>query len=331
MDNSKHKQSSPQPPQPPVASDKTTPRPTPLADQMPTPLAAADPAVTAGSAPSPQPLHATPQTQSTQEKVASPANQPSSPGTPYRVPPKKKSRAILWGSIAAILLLLIIAIAVVVVILFSGPSKKDYAEMQRQTEQAVFAYHKVNSAGTEEIEQQVNDYKSKTSVLKDAKALKDKEVREAYKAFTKQNDPYTKIVTDQFVTHRDAIQTLRYKCHPRVPTSESGIERYQSTLKACREANQTLEKVDGEIGEAAKKTTELYKKHNEAVSALQEAYKQKDQAAATQAQQQVRSTAREMMKQKSPILLMRSSLAKHDPIKNLNALGQLLQEKQKKK
>ena len=46
MDNSKHKQSSPQPPQPPVASDKATPRPTPLADQMPTPLAAADPAVT---------------------------------------------------------------------------------------------------------------------------------------------------------------------------------------------------------------------------------------------------------------------------------------------
>ena len=107
-------------------------------------------------------------------------------GTPYQMPPKKKmSKGAMWGIIGGIIGLTITIVGVVLaVILLSGPSKEDYKDLLSQftgidlKSSFVSGNSKKNiKAETDKMVEKVDDLNKKMS---SHRALKDKDVKEAY-------------------------------------------------------------------------------------------------------------------------------------------------------
>ena len=140
--------------------------------------------------PQPQPqFQQFPQPQQPQFQQPQPQQQfPQQPvmGTPYQMPPKKKmSKGALWGIIGGIIGLTITIVGVVLaVILLSGPSKEDYKDLLSQftsldlNSSLVSGNSKKNiKAETDKMVEKVDDLNKKMS---SHRALKDKDVKEAY-------------------------------------------------------------------------------------------------------------------------------------------------------
>ena len=132
--------------------------------------------------------------------------QPPMAGTPYQMPPKKKSKGVLWGIIGGVIGLIIIIVGIVLAIVFlSGPSKADYkdavslvSQMKLPESKDIFKDVKKSDDYEEVINKVINSADEAHAKFASNKVFKDIEVKEAYDKYLKVwNDeakPYLKYV-----------------------------------------------------------------------------------------------------------------------------------------
>ena len=224
--------------------------------------------------PQPQPqFQQFPQPQQPQFQQPQPQQQfPQQPvmGTPYQMPPKKKmSKGALWGIIGGIIGLTITIVGVVLaVILLSGPSKEDYKDLLSQftsidlKSSFVSDNSKKNiKAETDKMVGKVDDLNKKMS---SHRALKDKEVKEAYDKYIDSWNNGAK----EYIEFVGAYTEYNFSKTCSLPSGLSGYireakdevaEYYDSKMKDCMDYLDKMSKSDNKtVSEYGKNLKKYY-------------------------------------------------------------------------
>jgi len=190
-------------------------------------------------------------------------------GTPYQMPPKKKmSKGALWGIIGGIIGLTITIVGVVLaVILLSGPSKEDYKDLLSQftsidlKSSFVSDNSKKNiKAETDKMVGKVDDLNKKMS---SHRALKDKEVKEAYDKYIDSWNNGAK----EYIEFVGAYTEYNFSKTCSLPSGLSGYireakdevaEYYDSKMKDCMDYLDKMSKSDNEHNQKQEHESSLY-------------------------------------------------------------------------
>lgn len=186
------------------------------------------------------------------------------------MPPKKKSKGVLWGIIGGVIGLIIIIVGIVLAIVFlSGPSKADYkdavslvSQMKLPEYKDIFKDVKKSDDYEEVINKVINSADEAHAKFASNKAFKDKDVKEAY-------DKYLKVWNDEAKPYLKYVGIFNKegayrKCKVPNPNkyfekSKDEIEQdFDSVMKSCTNALDNMIKSDNDI---AKKYGEDLKKH----------------------------------------------------------------------
>jgi len=191
-------------------------------------------------------------------------------GTPYQMPPKKKmSKGALWGIIGGIIGLTITIVGVVLaVILLSGPSKEDYKDLLSQftgidlKSSFVSGNSKKNiKAETDKMVEKVDDLNKKMS---SHRALKDKEVKEAYDKYIDSWNNGAK----EYIEFVGAYTEYNFSKTCSLPSGLNGYireakdevaEYYDSKMKDCMDYLDKMSKSDNKtVSEYGKNLKKYY-------------------------------------------------------------------------
>ena len=184
--------------------------------------------------------------------VPEPRVQPAPTQPAPQGPVKKKgmSKGMLWGIIGGSIAFILLVVGIVLaVILLSGPSKEDYKEAHDKVTKVRGTYLRVGSAfrmvsygtstaSTDKIKESVEEYKKSVDDLKDMKALRDKDVKQKYDDFIKQNNEFTAMVGDLADASDELLETTK-NCRtattfPRFSSDRSKLlENYDKTVGSC--------------------------------------------------------------------------------------------------
>ena len=224
--------------------------------------------------PQPQPqFQQFPQPQQPQFQQPQPQQQfPQQPvmGTPYQMPPKKKmSKGALWGIIGGSIGLIILVIGVVLaVILLSGPSKEDYKDLLSQVTSLDLNSSLVSGdikknikAETDKMVEKVDDLNKKMS---SHRALKDKDVKEAYDKYIDSWNNGAK----EYIEFVGTYTEYNFSKTCLVPKGINGyiragkdeaVEYYDSNMKGCMDYLDKMSKSDNKtVSEYGKNLKKYY-------------------------------------------------------------------------
>ncbi len=224
--------------------------------------------------PQPQPqFQQFPQPQQPQFQQPQPQQQfPQQPvmGTPYQMPPKKKmSKGALWGIIGGSIGLIILVIGVVLaVILLSGPSKEDYKDLLSQVTSLDLNSSLVSGdikknikAETDKMVEKVDDLNKKMS---SHRALKDKDVKEAYDKYIDSWNNGAK----EYIEFVGAYTEYNFSKTCLLPKGINGYiraakdevaEYYDSNMKGCMDYLDKMSKSDNKtVSEYGKNVKKYY-------------------------------------------------------------------------
>lgn len=210
----------------------------------------------------------------------------------HQVPPKKKAnKPLLWGIIVGVIVLTVAAVSVVLsMTIFGNPGRSDYKDMSVLISQMKLPRFNDMSEGVRkggDYEGVVNKNISLTdefyAKIGSHKALKDKEVKDAY-------DKYLKIWNDEAKPHlKDEVilakEDVDNKCNdPNVKeyfekSTDEAEKHFDSVMKSCMDSLDKLSKSDSarvkKYAEGLKKYYEKMKRYYAQVGALRRDYLQK--------------------------------------------------------
>ena len=191
-------------------------------------------------------------------------------GTPYQMPPKKKmSKGALWGIIGGSIGLIILVIGVVLaVILLSGPSKEDYKDLLSQftgLDLKISFLSEGNEKNikpeTDKMVEKVDDLNKKMS---SHRALKDKDVKEAYDKYIDSWNNGAK----EYIEFVGAYTEYNFSKTCSLPSGLSGYireakdevaEYYDSKMKDCMDYLDKMSKSDNKtVSEYGKNLKKYY-------------------------------------------------------------------------
>lgn len=191
-------------------------------------------------------------------------------GTPYQMPPKKKmSKGALWGIIGGSIGLIILVIGVVLaVILLSGPSKEDYKDLLSQftgLDLKISFLSEGNEKNikpeTDKMVEKVDDLNKKMS---SHRALKDKDVKEAYDKYIDSWNNGAK----EYIEFVGAYTEYSFNKACSKPSGINGYiragkdevaEYYDSKMKGCMDYLDKMSKSDNKtVSEYGKNLKEYY-------------------------------------------------------------------------
>ena len=210
----------------------------------------------------------------------------------HQVPPKKKAnKPLLWGIIVGVIVLTVAAVSVVLsMTIFGNPGRSDYKDMSVLISQMKLPRFNDMSEGVRkggDYEGVVNKNISLTdefyAKIGSHKALKDKEVKDAY-------DKYLKIWNDEAKPHlKDEVilakEDVDNKCNdPNVKeyfekSTDEAEKHFDSVMKSCMDSLDKLSKSDSarvkKYAEGLKKYYEKMKRYYAQVGAFRRDYLQK--------------------------------------------------------
>ena len=210
----------------------------------------------------------------------------------HQVPPKKKAnKPLLWGIIVGVIVLTVDAVSVVLsMTIFGNPGRSDYKDMSVLISQMKLPRFNDMSEGVRkggDYEGVVNKNISLTdefyAKIGSHKALKDKEVKDAY-------DKYLKIWNDEAKPHlKDEVilakEDVDNKCNdPNVKeyfekSTDEAEKHFDSVMKSCMDSLDKLSKSDSarvkKYAEGLKKYYEKMKRYYAQVGAFRRDYLQK--------------------------------------------------------
>ena len=274
--------------------------------------------------------------------VPEPRVQPAPTQPVPQGPAKKKgmSKGMLWGIIGGSIAFILLVVGIVLaVILLSGPSKEDYKEAHDKVTKVRGTYLRVGSAfrmvsygtstaSTDKIKESVEEYKKSVDDLKDMKALRDKDVKQKYDDFIKQNNEFTTMVGDLADASDELLETTK-NCRtattfPRFSSDRSKLlENYDKTVSSCVSAVKKLAKVKSQLlSEEAKRLGEQRK----LVEEMQNAYNCGDSSAISAAASKPYRHLTKFRTSDAPKKL-NEAFQKAEVNSQLNALGRVLTEK----
>lgn len=203
----------------------------------------------------------------------------------HQVPPKKKAnKPLLWGIIVGVIVLTVAAVSVVLsMTIFGNPGRSDYKDMSVLISQMKLPRFNDMSEGVRkggDYEGVVNKNISLTdefyAKIGSHKALKDKEVKDAY-------DKYLKIWNDEAKPHlKDEVilakEDVDNKCNdPNVKeyfekSTDEAEKHFDSVMKSCMDSLDKLSKSDSarvkKYAEGLKKYYEKMKRYYAQVGAF---------------------------------------------------------------
>ena len=210
----------------------------------------------------------------------------------HQVPPKKKAnKPLLWGIIVGVIVLTVAAVSVVLsMTIFGNPGRSDYKDMSVLISQMKLPRFNDMSEGVRkggDYEGVVNKNIGLTdefyAKIGSHKALKDKEVKDAY-------DKYLKIWNDEAKPHlKDEVilakEEVDNKCNdPNVreyfeKSTDEAEKHFDSVMKSCIDSLNKLSKSDSarvkKYAEGLKKYYEKMKRYYAQVGAFRRDYLQK--------------------------------------------------------
>lgn len=210
----------------------------------------------------------------------------------HQVPPKKKAnKPLLWGIIVGVIVLTVAVVSVVLsMTIFGNPGRSDYKDMSVLISQMKLPRFNDMSEGVRkggDYEGVVNKNISLTdefyAKIGSHKALKDKEVKDAY-------DKYLKIWNDEAKPHlKDEVilakEDVDNKCNdPNVKeyfekSTDEAEKHFDSVMKSCMDSLDKLSKSDSarvkKYAEGLKKYYEKMKRYYAQVGAFRRDYLQK--------------------------------------------------------
>ena len=282
-----------------------------------------------------------------------PPVQPGVPtGTSYQMPPKKKlSKGALWGIIGGAIAFILIIVAVVLAVIFlGGPSKADYAEARTQMNEVRSKYNSLslksrsssrqlsyrNSSSTadNDLKDALDEYKKAVADLENLKALKDKEVKEKYDAYIKQNEIFVAWI-DGIIGSSDTLKKAGESCSSsaanqvlRSDFSNIG-NAYRSAIGPCKDDLKELSKSKNTVLAAyGKKLLSVYEEQQKMIEDLQAAYIAKDQSEFNRISGEIGKQASEFSGISAEFSKSLSDKAEDAEVKDeLNDLGKLVTDK----
>ena len=210
----------------------------------------------------------------------------------HQVPPKKKAnKPLLWGIIVGVIVLTVAAVSVVLsMTIFGNPGRSDYKDMSVLISQMKLPRFNDMSEGVRkggDYEGVVNKNIGLTdefyAKIGSHRALKDKEVKDAY-------DKYLKIWNDEAKPHlKDEVilakEDVDNKCNdPNVKeyfekSTDEAEKHFDSVMKSCMDSLDKLSKSDSarvkKYAEGLKKYYEKMKRYYAQVGAFRRDYLQK--------------------------------------------------------
>ena len=278
--------------------------------------------------------------------VPEPRVQPAPTQPVPQGPVKKKgmSKGMLWGIIGGSIAFILLVVGIVLaVILLSGPSKEDYKEAHDKVTKVRGTYLRVGSAfrmvsygtstaSTDKIKESVEEYKKSVDDLKDMKALRDKDVKQKYDDFIKQNNEFTTMVGDLADASDELLETTK-NCRaattfPRFSSDRSKLlENYDKTVSSCVSAVKKLAKVKSQLlSEEAKRLGDAFDEQRKLVEEMQNAYNSGDSSAISVAASKLYRHLTKFRTSDAPKKL-NEAFQKAEVNSQLNALGRVLTEK----
>lgn len=278
--------------------------------------------------------------------VPEPRVQPAPTQPVPQGPAKKKgmSKGMLWGIIGGSIAFILLVVGIVLaVILLSGPSKEDYKEAHDKVTKVRGTYLRVGSAfrmvsygtstaSTDKIKESVEEYKKSVDDLKDMKALRDKDVKQKYDDFIKQNNEFTTMVGDLADASDELLETTK-NCRtattfPRFSSDRSKLlENYDKTVSSCVSAVKKLAKVKSQLlSEEAKRLGDAFDEQRKLVEEMQNAYNSGDSSAISAAASKLYRHLTKFRTSDAPKKL-NEAFQKAEVNSQLNALGRVLTEK----
>ena len=254
------------------------------------------------------------------------------------------SKGMLWGIIGGSIAFILLVVGIVLaVILLSGPSKEDYKEAHDKVTKVRGTYLRVGSAfrmvsygtstaSTDKIKESVEEYKKSVDDLKDMKALRDKDVKQKYDDFIKQNNEFTTMVGDLADASDELLETTK-NCRtattfPRFSSDRSKLlENYDKTVSSCVSAVKKLAKVKSQLlSEEAKRLGDAFDEQRKLVEEMQNAYNSGDSSAISAAASKLYRHLTKFRTSDAPKKL-NEAFQKAEVNSQLNALGRVLTEK----
>ena len=278
--------------------------------------------------------------------VPEPRVQPAPTQPVPQGPVKKKgmSKGMLWGIIGGSIAFILLVVGIVLaVILLSGPSKEDYKEAHDKVTKVRGTYLRVGSAfrmvsygtstaSTDKIKESVEEYKKSVDDLKDMKALRDKDVKQKYDDFIKQNNEFTTMVGDLADASDELLETTK-NCRaattfPRFSSDRSKLlENYDKTVSSCVSAVKKLAKVKSQLlSEEAKKLADAFDEQRGIVEEMQKAHDAGDASGLSAAASKLYRQLTKFKAGDAPKKL-NEAFQKAEVNSQLNALGRILTEK----
>ena len=263
--------------------------------------------------------------------VPEPRVQPAPTQPVPQGPAKKKgmSKGMLWGIIGGSIAFILLVVGIVLaVILLSGPSKEDYKEAHDKVTKVRGTYLRVGSAfrmvsygtstaSTDKIKESVEEYKKSVDDLKDMKALRDKDVKQKYDDFIKQNNEFTTMVGDLADASDELLETTK-NCRaattfPRFSSDRSKLlENYDKTVSSCVSA--------------VKKLADAFDEQRSIVEEMQKAHDAGDASGLSAAASKLYRQLTKFKAGDAPKKL-NEAFQKAEVNSQLNALGRVLTEK----
>lgn len=249
----------------------------------------------------------------------------------------------------------IVAIAVIItmLMLLSGPSKSDYNEAvtvmkavredyksmdSKMRKAASSMLSSGNSTSTEDVslEKELNAYKENIDKLKGLKALRDKEVKEAYDKLASKNEKFIPYVSDLSASMGDLgqvgkvcgeVSTALRGVNP--TSAEQAVSEFDKRMEPCNQALDKLKDVKNKtLGEFAGKMRKAMADVRNVLGELPALANSQDRSKMYELRSKLMKVVRSLSEESLQFSKkMREETKENDAVDEINALGKLVVQK----
>ncbi len=272
--------------------------------------------------------------------------------TPQPIPPKKGlSKGALWGIIGGSIAFVLLIVGIILAVVFlSGPSKEDYLAIQSQVKDIKEQRNKINKAlpvhinaifsganSNGDLKKALDSYSSGIDKLKDAPALKDKEVKKSYDALIREAEEI-KTYAQAFVDIEEPSIAAYKKCDGRSQIAAMRITNLRARIVALRDASKecsdALTKMaDSKVDKIVDYVKATQKTYNDQVAIFDDMIKagdKRDEVAYQAAQRRLKTQSREFFKIQDKLVEIQNDANNHNKMPKLDDLENVISNKLKK-
>lgn len=250
--------------------------------------------------------------------------------------------------------IVVIAIIVAMLMLLSGPSKSDYNEavtvmkslredyksmdnvMRRATGSMLSSRSSTSEAEEISIEKELKAYKENADKLKGLKALRDKEVKEAYDKLASKNEKFIPYVTDLSESMNDLSESSKTcgKISSALrgvnPTSaEQAVSEFDKKMEPCNQALDKLKDVKNKtLADFAGKMRKAMADIREVIGELPSLANSQDRSKMFEIRTKLMKVVRSLSEESREFTKkIREEAKENDAADEINALGKLVVQK----